>query len=264
MNIDLYTIPASEDAPGEWEQRCRGWMTDQEKARADQIRHASAQNQHVVGRGISRRLVSQTLGIPTDSLRLCTNENGKPAVAPLAQDLEQSPNDLTAGSTDHADEHEERSAGCCDVAFNVSHTAGLVLLGIYPRALPAGNLPHLGVDIERVGRRTDPRMANRFFAAEEADWVFEHTEGPQRMHAFLRVWTLKESLIKAIGRGLAIPLDQFAFRDIDQPYPPPVGRYENAIVRNHPIAGCRRSPRGFATKAAMLDFAKTPTRIGWR
>lgn len=90
----------------------------------------------------------------------------------------------------------------------------------------------IGVDVERLCRRTDLALADRYFASSEADWVFQQPEAEQ-LRAFLRVWTLKESFIKAIGTGLSTPLDAFAFQRIDSQRPvvefldPSLGRAED-------------------------------------
>jgi 4'-phosphopantetheinyl transferase len=41
----------------------------------------------------------------------------------------------------------------------------------------------------------------------------------ERRNAFLRIWTLKESFIKAIGTGLQTPLADFAFEEIESSSP---------------------------------------------
>ena len=43
--------------------------------------------------------------------------------------------------------------------------------------------------------------------------------GGRRRDAFLRIWTLKESFIKAIGTGLQTPLADFAFVDPESESP---------------------------------------------
>lgn len=87
-----------------------------------------------------------------------------------------------------------------DVHFNLSHSGDYV-------ALAFGDAP-LGVDIERV-RRANLTLAKRFFAGEEyADLTGRPEE--ERADLFCRMWTGKEAVAKASGKGLAIPLDSFS------------------------------------------------------
>ncbi|MCG8648628.1 MAG: 4'-phosphopantetheinyl transferase superfamily protein, partial [Pirellulales bacterium] len=96
----------------------------------------------------------------------------------------------------------------------VAHTDGLVMCGI-------GSVNHvmLGVDVERLGRRTNPELADRYFSAPEADYLRTRLDDADRCKTFLRIWTLKESFIKAIGTGLATPLADFAFENIESSSP---------------------------------------------
>ena len=98
--------------------------------------------------------------------------------------------------------------------FNVAHTHGLVVCGLSTCA-------HLklGVDIENLDRRTDPALAERFFSEPETAYLRRITDNESKRRAFLKIWTLKESFIKAIGTGMATPLGDFAFEDIDSPEP---------------------------------------------
>jgi len=96
--------------------------------------------------------------------------------------------------------------------FNIAHTEGLVIF-------TACEVGHIGCDVERLSRTTDVSIARRYFATPEVDYVMGHGHVDDQRLAFLRVWTLKESFIKAIGRGLSIPLADFAFEDIDSDAP---------------------------------------------
>ncbi len=98
--------------------------------------------------------------------------------------------------------------------FNVAHTDGLVMCGI-------GSDEHelIGVDVEHLSRRTDPDLAERFFSQPEVRYLRQQRGDEVRRQAFLRIWTLKESFIKAIGTGLQTPLADFAFCDIDSDSP---------------------------------------------
>src|SRR5262249_2470219 len=69
----------------------------------------------------------------------------------------------------------------------------------------------VGVDVERVDRKTPAeRVARRFFAPSEADDVIAR-DGDDRRERFFGYWTLKEAYIKGRAMGLALPLDAFAF-----------------------------------------------------
>jgi 4'-phosphopantetheinyl transferase len=91
-----------------------------------------------------------------------------------------------------------------DVRFSLSHTRGLVAAALATR-------DDLGVDVELAERAVDATgLAGRFFAPAEAACIAA-TPPENRQGAFLRLWTLKEAFAKAVGLGLSLPLDSFAF-----------------------------------------------------
>lgn len=88
--------------------------------------------------------------------------------------------------------------------FNLSHARNHVLLAF------ARNQP-LGVDLERIDRRLALEdLARRFFAPEEAD-ALDRLSDDERLPAFLRLWTCKEAVLKAIGAGLSFGLERVVF-----------------------------------------------------
>lgn len=87
------------------------------------------------------------------------------------------------------------------VHYNCSHSGDWVLCAV-------GDAP-LGVDVEVI-KSGDLDIAKRFFTGEEYTWLQE-LNGKERDIAFYKLWTLKESYVKALGKGLAIPLDSFSF-----------------------------------------------------
>ena len=52
-------------------------------------------------------------------------------------------------------------------------------------------------------------LARRFFSASEST-ALQSIPASERVPAFFRCWTRKEAFIKALGDGLAFPLDGFA------------------------------------------------------
>lgn len=85
--------------------------------------------------------------------------------------------------------------------FNWSHSGERALI-----AVARGVRPGVDVETPRAGRTRDVLgLARRFFAPEEAAWLAA-LEEERRQCAFLRLWTAKEALLKAHGRGLAFGL----------------------------------------------------------
>lgn len=87
-----------------------------------------------------------------------------------------------------------------DLHFNLSHSEGFVMCAISDA--------QVGCDIEYV-RPIDMRLSSRYFHAEESLFLNSVTDEKEKKDAFFRLWTLKESFIKASGLGFALPLQQF-------------------------------------------------------
>lgn len=90
------------------------------------------------------------------------------------------------------------------LSFNLAHTDGLVACCVARDA-------DVGIDVEAIDRRVDPRrLAARFFSRAEVAEL-ERCPEPLRHIRFIEIWTLKEAYVKALGEGLSHPLDRFAF-----------------------------------------------------
>ena len=88
-----------------------------------------------------------------------------------------------------------------EICFSLSHSGDYAVCTIGDK--PVGN------DIERVktGRL---KVADRFFAEEERDWIYEAEREEEQVQRMFRLWTMKESFVKAIGRGMSLSLQDFA------------------------------------------------------
>lgn len=90
-----------------------------------------------------------------------------------------------------------------DWHFNISHTGSLLALAI-------GNQAPLGVDLEarQLSSAQIQRLARRYFNEQEQTWLAAHPE-PEY---FLRLWTIKEAVLKAHGGGIANNLSAVQWR----------------------------------------------------
>ncbi|WP_179281026.1 4'-phosphopantetheinyl transferase superfamily protein [Paenibacillus sp. XY044] len=87
-----------------------------------------------------------------------------------------------------------------DIHFNISHSGDWVAAAMGPA--------ELGVDVEQM-LPVDLGIAESFFSPAELGQLQSLTQ-EERLGPFYDIWTLKESYIKCIGKGLSQPLDSFA------------------------------------------------------
>ena len=92
--------------------------------------------------------------------------------------------------------------GVADFHFSLSHSGEWVVCAIDDQPL--------GVDVQEICLKTDLDIAERFFSAREARDLLGLPQIDQRDY-FFTLWSLKESFIKAEGKGLSIALDSFEF-----------------------------------------------------
>lgn len=168
--IDVWRCPLPR-APGVVEQ-CLSLLDDDERGRADRFRIESKRNEYVLVRGFLRRILGRALGRDPAGVRLCYGSQGKPFLADGA------------------------------ASFNVSHTRGMAMI-----VVTAGR--RVGVDIEHVGRDIDhDRLASRYFSPLEVR-MLRDLPASRREAGFFAVWTRKEALLKACGKGIMLGLDSF-------------------------------------------------------
>ncbi|MED1744784.1 4'-phosphopantetheinyl transferase superfamily protein [Brevibacillus borstelensis] len=87
-----------------------------------------------------------------------------------------------------------------DFAFNVSHSGKWVVAIV-------GNRQLVGIDIEEI-LPMEMELAKNFFSLDDYICLMKKRE-KERLEYFYEQWTLKESYVKAIGRGLSVAFDSF-------------------------------------------------------
>lgn len=88
---------------------------------------------------------------------------------------------------------------CDGIYFNISHAGYMVVCAVAQT--------ELGVDIEAV-RPIKNRMPERVLTELERDWLARRED---KEDSFIRLWTLKESYVKATGEGLSKDFREIEF-----------------------------------------------------
>jgi len=161
---------------------CLSVLDDSELARYHRLRIPASRIEYAVAHFLLRTTLSRHAGIAASDWRFETDAYGRPSV-------------LEPRAWRH-------------LQFNLSHTDGLV-------ACAVGVHCRLGLDVENILRPVNlPELARYALAVPEIASLDEAAESA-RHRLFFQYWTLKESYMKADGRGLSIPLDAVWF-DLSQ------------------------------------------------
>lgn len=87
-----------------------------------------------------------------------------------------------------------------DLHFSLSHAGDYAICSM--------GAQEIGNDIERV-RPGKLRVADRFFAEEEKEWLYRADLPEEQESRMFRLWTMKESFLKVTGLGMSLPLRDF-------------------------------------------------------
>lgn len=87
------------------------------------------------------------------------------------------------------------------IFHNISHTAGLAACAI-------GDVP-MGIDVEEI-RPFSENIIRKVMSEQEKEQFYK-LKGEEQTAFFFKIWTLKESYVKAGGWGITIPLTEFSF-----------------------------------------------------
>src|SRR5688572_1262704 len=145
----------------------RDLLSDQEQEHLTGYRVRDAAERYVVTRSLVRAVLSERLSISPRNIRVSRTGTGKPVI--------------TEG-----------------LHFNVSHSGDLILMAVSEdRAI--------GVDIERKRevQRVDALLRRWLSEDEQSAYAVLYDGGASASEAFLRLWSLKEARLKALGVGIS-------------------------------------------------------------
>ncbi|MBR1019255.1 4'-phosphopantetheinyl transferase superfamily protein [Bradyrhizobium viridifuturi] len=150
------------------ERQLKGGLSQAEGQRAQEFYWPADRRDYVVSHALLRMLLAEWLLYRPDGLILSPDvEGGKPRL---------------------------HNVGCQHVDFSLSHTNSLV-------AVTVATNDRVGVDVEALDRTLVSSFPELVCSANEMRWLDGHA--PQEKHNnMLRLWTLKEAVLKAVGYGL--------------------------------------------------------------
>ena len=155
-------------------------LLPEELARMRCLHHAKDRDLFLLSRAVMRSVLASYLDCDGCDICLVGDNHGKPMLRP--------------------DRHP------AELHFNLTHSRGAVALAVSRR--------EVGVDVEDRRRRVEYlALAERFFSPPESEHLRRLPER-ELPEAFFAIWTLKEAFVKGLGRGIAFPLEAFAF-DLD-------------------------------------------------
>jgi len=143
-----------------------------ERCRAESLKVIKVRQRFVVSRAILRQVLADYMAVNCAAVELFQGPFGKPYVRQRKGD---------------------------PVAFNLSHTGDHLVIAL-------GCQRQIGVDIEVCRERNNlGALAEKCFSNSElTQWQQLDSEDKKVM--FYRIWTRKESFVKAVGRGISLGL----------------------------------------------------------
>lgn len=150
-------------------------LSEDELIRANKYKFEYLQNRFIVARSILRIILGKYLDIKPSNLIFKYSNKGKPVLA--------------------------KNLNYLSIDFNVSHSENI--------ALYAFTINHqIGVDIEHIRPIANlDKLAERFFHPREYKLI-RVLEPDKKQKMFFKIWTAKESYLKAVGEGIAGGLDK--------------------------------------------------------
>jgi 4'-phosphopantetheinyl transferase len=153
------------------------FLSHQEIIEFESMSIDSRQKQFLTSRWMIKTFLSSLIKINPNKIQVTKGELGKPLLAkefnPMAID------------------------------FNISHKSSISLIGLTDKG-------QIGVDVEEnIRNEKTLRIAERYFHAQELDWIKESKSEVEYNLRFYRIWSMKEAIVKTLGGGVFQNLNEF-------------------------------------------------------
>ena len=221
-----------------------GVLDETERSRLASLKNNDTRRQYLVGHALMRVTLSAMGPAMPDEWRFDRTPWGQPGIC-----------------------HPQSAAS---VFFSLSHTMSLVVCAVSAAC-------KVGVDAEKIDASVEvAELAPHVLSEEEREWW--HREEPAtrasqrsaasqssiRLSRFYQLWTLKESLLKTVGRGLHSPPSCLSFRLTDG-IPPQLMQLPEELGRRGEWSFRVFEPTQVHVCALTAHVpASEPLRVSWR
>lgn len=152
-------------------------LDEAEREHAQRFRRLEDRVRFVLARAALRELLAERLGAPPRALRFGASAHGRPVLA--------------------------APAGAPAFAFNVSHSGAHALLAL-------SSAREVGIDVELLTQGADWCALSAVACTQAERATLACLPDASRARAFVRIWTAKEAVLKAVGVGIAEDLQSFS------------------------------------------------------
>jgi len=169
--MEIYATKISDIVEEKIDKLCL-FVSSENKYKIERFVHKKDKIRGLIGELLIKNIITEKLGVISKNIIFNKNPYGKPYL----KDYQ-------------------------DFNFNIAHSGEFVVCAIDKQCI--------GIDIEKIRDIEYKTIAEKFFAKKELDFILNADEKKQ-LSNFYEIWTLRESLLKADGRGLSIPLKSFS------------------------------------------------------
>ena len=150
-----------------------------ERTRAQRLRFDHDRRRFVVAKGLLRQLIGEYLRIDPHDIQFTPGPSGKPELAKRLQD------------------HHG------PLCFNQAHSSHMGIFAFCRNR-------RVGIDLEEIRPFHDlHQIAELLFSSCELEAFRRLPEEEEKKQAFFMAWTHKEAFVKALGKGISLPLSHF-------------------------------------------------------
>lgn len=178
--IKLFYVNINDKISQKDYKRCMNAISKEKRDKIDSFYHYEDKRRSLYGEIMVRGLIKEVFDINSNEIVFKKNKYGKPSLLGFEKKIQ----------------------------FNISHSGDYVICGLCQS--------QVGVDIEYIDKYYD-NVARIFFSEGEYA-ILNRLSSKKRDDMFYTLWTLKESYIKYLGRGLSVSFNSFSYERKNEEY----------------------------------------------